>query len=70
MLLIADYRGRFNLSEKMLKEWAILDTFDGLSPVYDNPQTLETVQQWFREAGLQQCEVHEGFNGIEGRGFK
>ncbi|MBU1908632.1 MAG: methyltransferase domain-containing protein [Verrucomicrobia bacterium] len=70
MLLIADYRGRFDLGEEMLKEWAILDTFDGLSPAYDNPQTLETMQQWFQEAGLSQCEVHFGFNGIEGRGIR
>ena len=36
MLLIADYRGILDLSEEQLKEWAILDTFDVLSPMYPN----------------------------------
>ena len=28
--------------EPLLKEWVYLDTFDWLSPVYENPQTLKT----------------------------
>lgn len=69
-LVIADYRGVFDLSEEMLKEWAILDTFDMLSPVYDFPQTLETLRSWFEKAGMQEVEVHYGYNGVEGRGRK
>lgn len=69
-LLIADYRGVFNLSEVMLKEWAILDTFDMLSPVYDYPQTIETVKNWFKDAHMINVEVSYGYNGIEGRGTK
>lgn len=69
-LLIADHRGVFPLPERLLKEWAILDTFDILSPAYDFPQRLETVQQWFRGAGLTHYEVQYGYNGIEGRGRK
>ncbi|WCJ57816.1 methyltransferase domain-containing protein [Fontisphaera persica] len=67
-LLIADYRGVYPLKEEHLLEWAILDTFDMLSPRYDYPQTLETVRQWFARAGLEEVEVHYGYNGIEGRG--
>ena len=67
-LLIADYNGVYNLSENMLKEWAILDTFDMLSPAHDKPQTLETIKQWFVDARLKNIEVHYGYNGIEGRG--
>ncbi|MBL9145741.1 MAG: methyltransferase domain-containing protein [Verrucomicrobiaceae bacterium] len=67
-LLVADYRGHFDLSEEMLKEWAILDTFDLLSAYYDQPQTVKTLQQWFEEAGLDDIRVHLGFNGIEGHG--
>lgn len=67
-LLIADYRDVYPLSEKHLLEWAILDTFDMLSPRYDFPQTLETVRQWFAQAGLMEVDVHFGYNGIEGRG--
>jgi hypothetical protein len=69
-LLIADYRGRHQFSEAILKEWAILDSFDMISPAYDQPQTLETVQAWFQQANLAEVEVHYGQNGIEGRGVK
>ncbi len=70
MLLIADYRGVYNLSEDLLGEWAILDTFDLLSPAFDQPQTIETVRGWFKDAGLCGVEVNYGYNGIEGRGIK
>lgn len=69
-LLIADYAHEFDFPDATLREWAILDTFDMLSPAYDSPQYLETLQQWFAEAGLQEVEVHYGYNGIEGRGLK
>ena len=51
-LLIADHRDIFALSEDQLREWAILDTFDTLSPAYDYPQRPETVERWFQDAGL------------------
>ena len=66
-LLIGDY-SKLGLAESKLKEWAILDTFDMLSPRYDSPQTLRTVHKWFEEAGLMACEVKYGYNGIEGKG--
>lgn len=66
-LLIADYRGVYQLSEDQLKQWAILDTFDMLAPAYDSPQTLETFRSWFAESGLEDIDVHYGYNGIEGR---
>lgn len=69
LLLIADYRGRAPLTEELLKEWAILDTFDTFSPWYDRPQTLSTVRRWFERAGLTDVRVEYGFNGIEGRGL-
>jgi len=69
-LLIADYRGVYTLSDEMLREWAILDTFDKLSPAYDYPQTLETVKTWFLQTDLINVQVQYGYNGIEGRGTK
>lgn len=69
-LLIADYRGVYDLNEDLLREWAILDTFDMLSPAYDTPQSLETVRHWFKQAELAHIDVHYGYNGIEGRGKK
>jgi ubiquinone/menaquinone biosynthesis C-methylase UbiE/uncharacterized protein YbaR (Trm112 family) len=70
VLLVADYRGAYPLSESQLEEWAILDTFDMLSPAYDRPQSIETLRAWFEEAGMKQVEVHRGYNGVEGRGEK
>jgi SAM-dependent methyltransferase len=35
------------------KEWSILDTFDYYSPAHDHPQSIETVERWFRETGLE-----------------
>lgn len=69
-LLIADYQGLYPLSETLLEEWAVLDTFDMLAPAYDDPQTPETVRRWFEEAGLQQIELADGTNGVVGRGVK
>ena len=45
-----------------------LNTFDLLSPKYEQPQRIKTVQRWFKDAGLIYIEVAEGCNGIEGRG--
>lgn len=70
MLLIVDYRGRYPLSEEMLQEWSILDTFDMLSPAYDQRQTIETFRNWFETSPLKDIEVHYGYNGIEGRATK
>jgi len=74
LLLVADSsrctcsKWHSNLSEDMLKEWAYLSTFDLLSPKYDQPQRIKTVQKWFKDAGLIDVEIAYGYNGIEGRG--
>lgn len=49
--------------------WAILDTFDWLSPTYDNPQTVTTVTNWFIEAGLTNIQV-ASHGVIVGKGTK
>jgi SAM-dependent methyltransferase len=59
-----NYTGLLALNEEELRTWAVLDTFDALSPRYDEPQTLETVQEWVREAGLEDADVRYGGNGI------
>lgn len=70
LLLIADYNGVVSLDGAQLKELAVLDTFDMLSPAYDQPQSLKTVRQWFQKACLRDCEVAYGQNGVVGRGVK
>ena len=59
-----------DLSSERKVEWAILDTFDALSPAYDIPVTLEEVRQWFENCRYQRFEVREGGNGIVGNGTK
>ncbi len=56
------------LTKEQQREWAVLDTFDALASRYDSPQTLETVQQWFQETGLEEISVRFGGNGILGNG--
>jgi hypothetical protein len=69
IVCVADYTGIFPLSDKQLKEWALLDTFDMLAPTYDNPQSAATVRRWFEQAGLEGIEIgHWGH--LVGRGIK
>ena len=41
------------LTSDQLKEWVVLDTFDMLSPEYDNPQRIATVAKMFERAGAE-----------------
>ncbi len=68
-LLVPDYTSS-GLSEDKLKQWAVMDLFDMLSPTFDNPVRLETFKKWFEELGYKDIDVHMGYNGCEGRGTK
>ena len=54
---VADYYGMLPLDDRQLAEWALLDTFDWLSPEYDNPQSAATVRRWLETAGVTNIEV-------------
>jgi SAM-dependent methyltransferase len=54
---VANYEGLYPLSPEQLREWAVLDTFDWLSPRYDRPQTPQTLHAWMTEAGLGDIQV-------------
>jgi SAM-dependent methyltransferase len=70
-LLVGDYSRLLpDADDSTLKEWAYLDTFDMLSPMYDKPQTRRIFRRWHEEAELVDIEVHRGYNGLEGRGRK
>jgi hypothetical protein len=58
------------LSREQIKQWAILDTFDALSPQYDKPQACADVLAWFQQAGLSDVQVGRGSNGIIGNATK
>lgn len=57
MIPVANYVGTLPLSEQQQFEWSLLDTFDWLSPEFDNPQQPETVQLWLERAGVVDIEV-------------
>ena len=41
------------VSYRQLREFCVLDTFDMFSPEYDNPQTIDTVANWFKKYGME-----------------
>jgi len=59
---------RLNYTDDELKQVKILSALDMLSPKYDQPQKMETVRQWFDEAGLVEIQIWIGYNGINARG--
>ncbi|MGR3173287.1 MAG: methyltransferase domain-containing protein [Candidatus Scalindua sp.] len=67
---VLNYMGIYPLSRRQLLDWSILDTFDMLSAKYDNPQTIEAVEEWFANAGLVKYQVGYGPNGINAMGRK
>ena len=62
---ICNYSEQFpDLSKDQLKEWAILDTFDMLSPEYDNPQKYSTLKSWIKKYDLHLVYLGRGDNGF------
>ncbi len=66
---VANWSDELPLTKNQLKEWALLDTFDWLSPEYDNPQTKSTVLAWMKQAGFIEIEVLKAGH-LVGRGIK
>ena len=54
---VANYHGILPLSPQQHLEWALLDTFDWLSPEHDHPPTSKTIKQWMENANLRDIEV-------------
>jgi SAM-dependent methyltransferase len=69
LIPVSNYEGIFSLSRDQLREWAILDTYDMLSPTYDKPQTAKTVRDWFQASGFKNVEVFKAGH-LVGRGRK
>jgi SAM-dependent methyltransferase len=68
LIPVANYSRILPLSEQQQLEWCLLDTFDWLSPEYDNPQTPTIVAGWLRSAGMEQIEVLKAGH-LVGRGI-
>jgi SAM-dependent methyltransferase len=58
----------WGLPSELNRQWAILDTFDMYSPRYDQPQTLTTIREWYRDSGFVDIDVRYGLNGIVASG--
>jgi len=69
LIPVANYDKVYPLTEQQLGEWALLDTFDMLSPAYDKPQTSRTLRSWLSEAKLENAEVVR-MEQLVGRGRK
>jgi SAM-dependent methyltransferase len=55
-------------TDEQLKQVKILSALDMYSPVYDQPQSMETVRKWFADAGLVDVKLQRGYNGINAKG--
>jgi hypothetical protein len=66
---IANYNGIYPLNAQQLRDWAILDTFDWLSPAYDKPERPDVLRSWLVEAGLEEIHVAK-IAPLVGRGRK
>ena len=62
------YAPRLNYTDDELKQVKILSALDMLSPVYDQPQRIDDVQKWFKDAGLVDIKLKRGYNGINAKG--
>jgi hypothetical protein len=52
MIPVANYTGERALSRDQRYDWAILDTFDMLSPQYDQPQRQQDVESALSAEGI------------------
>jgi len=67
IFLIADYASIMPGSpDKLVKEWAYLDTYDMLSPKFDYPNTFHEFKKWYEDAGLTNIDIGYGGTGIRG----
>ena len=56
VLPVANYTGERRLSLRQRYRWAVLDTFDALSPDYDSPMTAPEVLDALRRGGVRDLE--------------
>ncbi len=66
--LVDHYEVFPELGEKLLGEWALLDTHDTLTDYYKHLRSPEEIEACLRACGLVELEVSYGGNGVEARG--
>lgn len=66
---LVDYHNAYpQLGERLLSEWAVLDTHDSLTDYYKHMRSTEEIEAALRSCGLVEIEVRYGGNGVEARG--
>jgi len=61
---VCNYKYSFPLNKKQNKEWAILDTFDMLSPEFDIPCSIDEINTWVNELKPNHKNIQFGPNGV------
>ncbi|HEY0432199.1 MAG TPA: methyltransferase domain-containing protein [Pyrinomonadaceae bacterium] len=65
---VANYVGESKLTLRQRYHWAILDTFDMLSPQYDQPQTFQDAEKPLRSEGVEEItRLQNGGLNLVGR---
>jgi SAM-dependent methyltransferase len=62
------YRAFPQLSDKLHREWALLDTHDSLTDWFKHLRTQKQIRRMLEHLGLREIWCEYGGNGIEGRG--
>ena len=68
---VVDYQDAYpELGQKLLREWALLDTHDTLTDVYKHMRSKEEIEDHLKRCGMVDLEVYYGGNGVEARARK
>ena len=68
---LVDYYGVYpQLGEKLLAEWALLDTHDTLTDYYKHLRSVEEIERCLSACGMVDLEVEYAGNGVEARARK
>ena len=69
LIPVANHFDGIPLNKQQLLEWSLLDTFDWFSPAHDNPQSANTVLNWFKDSNFENIEILKAGH-LVGRGKK
>jgi uncharacterized protein YbaR (Trm112 family) len=61
---VCNYKYTYPLNKIQNKEWAILDTFDMLSPEFDIPCSIDEINSWVNEINPNHKNIQYGPNGV------
>ena len=64
---VYDYKGRLDLTEDQLEEWAILDTLDGMYATYDIPMSYNKVISFLDSNNIEIIKSSKKFNAFKTR---